>query len=415
MKDKLYKNILWFAMAAVLIFSPIARGAVRPWSITPVLLISYFLIFLWFWKLNNQTRTQSLRPTPIDMPIIIFALLAFNSFAFSIYKHDSLYTLIKLFSYIGIYYLIVNEFDHTIRKRIIGVALWLGAGLSLYGLLQYFGLFGHSWWAPKEFLAATYVNHNHFAGYLELVLPALAGTLFNRKLMAKGQRLGHITYNVGLVIGLIVMVVAFVLTQSRGAWFSLSASSLFLAAVFIKKKAFTAKNIFILFLLFIIVFSFVYFTRETIYQRVESLSGRGGAEEISAQTRLMIWRGSMTMIMDRPFVGTGIGTFIWGFPRFRPFGLTVQANFAHNDYLQAAAEMGIIASFIMVWLLVLALKAALKRVSFDSVKCGCAIGVLSLALHGLVDFNFHIPANMLLFTVYLAILTTDSPSDREIG
>jgi len=33
------------------------------------------------------------------------------------------------------------------------------------------------------------------------------------------------------------------------------------------------------------------------------------------------------------------------------------------------------------------------------VAAGCAAGVLSLSLHALVDFNFHIPANMILFTV----------------
>jgi len=38
---------------------------------------------------------------------------------------------------------------------------------------------------------------------------------------------------------------------------------------------------------------------------------------------------------------------------------------------------------------------------------GCAIGVLSMALHGLVDFNFHIPANMILFTIYAAIIMAE--------
>ena len=39
--------------------------------------------------------------------------------------------------------------------------------------------------------------------------------------------------------------------------------------------------------------------------------------------------------------GTGIGTFIWAFSAYRPEGLQAQANFAHNDYLHMASEMGV--------------------------------------------------------------------------
>ena len=45
-----------------------------------------------------------------------------------------------------------------------------------------------------------------------------------------------------------------------------------------------------------------------------------------------------------------------------------------------------------------------KKQPFSHIFYIFAMGALSLSLHGLVDFNFHIPANMLLFTVYLAIV-----------
>lgn len=194
---KLYKSLLFTGVAAILVFSPIARGAVRMWSITPVLLVAYAMIFLWLIKMVNAKRVnnglgtvpfnkesdavgQSLS-VPLNVPILLFAMLAAVSFAFSIYKHDSFYALLKLFTYIGLYYLVVNEFDHKMRKRLIQLVIWIGAGLSAYGLLQYFGVFGHSWWVPKRFLAATYVNHNHFAGYLELVIPVALAIISGAK------------------------------------------------------------------------------------------------------------------------------------------------------------------------------------------------------------------------------------------
>lgn len=387
--ENMYKKFLWSGLAIALLFAPIARGAVRVWSITPVLLIEATLIFIWLWKANNQ-EGYIFKRTAIDKPILIFALLAAISFVFSIYKHDSLYSLLQLFGYIGIYYLVVNEFDHDMRKRILGLVICIGTGLSAYGILQYFGLFRHGWWEPKDLLAATYVNHNNFAGYLELVIPLAVG------MFLKSQR-------ISLVTALVILVTAFILAQSRGAWLSLGISFLAISPVLIRKEKPDANRLLTMILIIIIIASFAYFGKDIISQRISAVS-IAGEEEASLKTRLMIWKGSLDMIRHNSLVGTGIGTFIWGFPRYRPEGLNVQANFAHNDYLEVAAEMGIAAVFVMIWILAMIIKNTVKKPDVDPVKLGLAIGVLSLSLHGLVDFNFHIPANMLLFTVYAAMV-----------
>jgi hypothetical protein len=55
--------------------------------------------------------------------------------------------------------------------------------------------------------------------------------------------------------------------------------------------------------------------------------------------------------------------------------------------------------------------AGLKKKHFNSRRLGCAIGILSLSLHGLIDFNFHIPANMLLFSVYAGLIMAPAKED----
>ncbi|MDD5423398.1 MAG: hypothetical protein PHT32_08305, partial [Candidatus Omnitrophica bacterium] len=68
-------------------------------------------------------------------------------------------------------------------------------------------------------------------------------------------------------------------------------------------------------------------------------------------------------------------------------------------------EMGLLAPFLMLWIFVVIIKAGFTKEGRNSLRSvGCAVGVLSMALHGMIDFNFHIPANMLLFTVYAAII-----------
>ena len=131
------KNVLLFGLSLLLIFAPVARGAVRIWSMSIVLLVEAFLIFLWLWCANNSD-TYSFKRTKLDYTILAFAILAIASFIFSIYKHDSFYALIKLFGYIGIYYLIVNEFDHDMRKKLAWFIIFIGTTISAYGILQYF-------------------------------------------------------------------------------------------------------------------------------------------------------------------------------------------------------------------------------------------------------------------------------------
>ncbi len=56
MKDRTFRNILWFGLAAVVVFAPLARGAVSIWSITVVEAVVLVLVFLWFWRVNNKSR-----------------------------------------------------------------------------------------------------------------------------------------------------------------------------------------------------------------------------------------------------------------------------------------------------------------------------------------------------------------------
>ena len=417
MTEKIYKNILWFGMAAIIVFSPIGKGAARIWSITPILLVSYALIFIWLWRINNRDcfvvppaagllamtgrkgaaidAMTRIRGAAIDIPIFLFGALAITSTFFSIYKHDSFYELLKLFCYAGLYYLIVNEFDRDMVRRLLYIVIMTGAVLSAYGILQYLNLCDHSWWDPEGFMAATFVNHNHFSGYLELAIPAAVIFVLKKHALA---------FRLLIVSALMIMVAAFVLAQSRGAWIGLSVSLLAMVFIVLRKRNNSMRSVIFLTLLAAAVISLAYFGKDIISERIGPSAASSGAEDASFTTRLKIWQGSIDMIRHNFIFGTGIGTFAWGFPKYRPEGLNVMANFAHNDYLQIACETGILGLVIALWLFVVVIKTGLSKGNLRSYRLGCSIGVLSLSLHALSDFNFHIPANMLLFTIYLAII-----------
>ncbi len=388
------KKILFYCIAAAVVFAPIARGTVRLWSVTPVLLALYFLIFIWLWS-----GVLSFKKTPLDAFIFLFVALAVISCVFSINKYESFNAILRILAYVGLYYVVLNNFDVMMRDRFFGLVVGLGTALSLYGLLQYFGKLGHSWWLPPEFLSATYVNHNHFAGFLELVIPVAVGSLVSCPTERFYRSLG-----LGLVI--IILLAAFALAQSRAGWLSLGVSLVAMGIVLIRKRRRVQKNIFVFFMIASVILGFAYAYRGLLSKPIiKAAAFVEGEEEPSLGSRLKIWQATLQMARDNPLIGVGIGAFDSGFYRYRPRGLGTRAVYAHNDYLHMAAEMGVLAPLIMIGFLLVLLKAGARR-GVDFRVLGCGIGILSLALHGMADFNFHIPANMLLLTVYAAFIMT---------
>jgi hypothetical protein len=64
------------------------------------------------------------------------------------------------------------------------------------------------------------------------------------------------------------------------------------------------------------------------------------------------------MLLKRPFLGWGLGTFPIVYPEFRSFYTTFFVNQAHNDYLQLLVETGLAGFSIAVWFLVLVFRRA---------------------------------------------------------
>jgi len=395
-EKRLHKFVIWSILSLILVYMPIARGCVNVRTASPFLFMTALLVFYWLWN-ARYIKGYIIEGTELDRPIGLFLALSVISCVVSIYKYDSLLALIRVFCYAGLFYVIVNNYTRSLRRFIIGLIICMGTGLSLFGLLQYFGLLGHNWWHPDEFLASTYVNHNHFSGYLELAIPIAIG-LFLR------YRSESVTLRLVSLVSIIIMGCAFVFAQSRAAWVCLGLSLFIMNLILVKRKILKPLSILVLVVIIFSVVLFAYqYDREIVFDRIGTISEFMDTDA-SVETRISIWTGALDMIFKNPVFGTGIGTFVWGFSRYRPAGLEARARYAHNDYLHMAAELGILAPVVMIWLLILVLRIGLKRMSAHAVMLGCGIGILSLAMHGLFDFNFHIPANMVLFVVACAVL-----------
>ena len=105
------------------------------------------------------------------------------------------------------------------------------------------------------------------------------------------------------------------------------------------------------------------------------------------------------MIKEYPWVGCGLGGYEGCFAKYQTVAPMNTIDYAHNDYLQAMAELGVPAMAAGVALLVLLLRAAmlawLGREEGEGrwVALGCAGAMAAMLLHSFTDFNLYIPAN----------------------
>lgn len=354
------------------------------------------LLCLWLTKMNMQSKWD-FKDTLLDIPILLYLGVALLSLVFSQYFYAGLLELNRLLMYFALFYLAANFFGKKGTKRarevLVNTVILMGAALSMVGIIQYLGGLPRRW-IPDTFLASVYVNHNHFAGYLEMIIPlSLALCIFSKE-RAKKAFYGFLT---------VFMLLVFVLTMSRGGWASLLALLAFMAIMTSRKKSITIFILFGVIAAGIIFFSLDKIGLQPIIRRASALTDAKLASEYIS--RQQMYKGAAAMIEANPLLGTGIGTLIYAFPKYRPLGLNALIDYVHNDYLHTAAETGVFALVLLAIMGMIFLRRGLyiyknsKSPYKHGVILGILTGVASLSLHGLVDFNFHIPANAILFSV----------------
>ena len=299
---------------------------------------------------------------------------------------------------------------------LMAVLTAVGFAQALYGLVLYFGGGELGMWSPgqaADTVSGTYVNQNHFAGMMEVAIPAACGLLMSdrsEQAFIAGPR--DITRYVselllsqrGLILfSVLIMSGALILTTSRGGIGSLAIGIAAAAAIAVWKKGVRARELrvgVIAVALALIAVSWL-----GSGQFSEKLKSAGLASNRADQREI-----GYRIIEDNLSTGTGLGSYRWVFSAYKDerFGGYFYEH-AHNDYLEILAEQGII-GFVLVASAVVLVMARNARAFVrrrDSLARGALFasmaGCVSLMVHGLVDFNFQIPANAAFYFVLLAM------------
>jgi O-antigen ligase len=309
------------------------------------------------------------------------------------------------------------------------------AGIILFSLGGHYRLFFTD--LVHDNVIGTFVNRNHFAGYMELTLSMGIGLMIARlgnsgpsysgwryRLVAALSFL--ISPKMRLRMMLVIMVIALVLTHSRMGNSAFFAAMMIVGAISIPLSWRSARSTAVLILSLVVIDVAIIGTwvgLEKVVSRINNttMAAVNGAGNDSVEERLLPAQSTLPLIREFPLFGTGAGSFYGVFPKYQPPEVRGYYDHAHNDFAEITSDLGLVGAAVLA-LLALSTAAVSIKVLYQrrssltrGVAFGALMSIVALAIHSTVDFNLHIPANALTFVMIMALawVAAKLPSQRR--
>lgn len=394
-------------ICALVVFGVLSHGAVEDWA-RAILEIGAGLLFLAWAVRAYLTREQQLVVSPLLLPLAALLLLALGQWFLhrTASSYNTRMELQLLLAYILTLFLAAQAFRTLDEWRsFIWFVMSFGFFVALFGILQHLTFNGKLYWFREMRFGGIpfgpYVNRNHFAGFMELVIPvSLVPLVFGR---VRRERWVLVS------LFAIVPIGALVLCASRGGIVSFAVEVGVLVIWMLLRRS-AGRHLLSGGVVFLLVFLMVsWLGVQQLVERFSSLQSL----EVTAGKRASMRSDTWRIFLDHPWTGTGLGTLQLVFPAYETLYDGKIVNHTHNDYLEGLAETGLAGGLCCVWFLGTLLFDSFRRLSqaggaFSStVQLSALIACLGFLTHSLVDFNLHIPANALLFFLMANLATTE--------
>jgi O-antigen ligase len=246
---------------------------------------------------------------------------------------------------------------------------------------------------PSASAAGTYTNRDHFAGLLEMILPF--ATLLGLVILLSNKNQSGFAASSALKACAMwavaaALLLAIIYSLSRMGFLATLCAFFTLGALTIHPRlhsrawrwssfgAITAA----------ITLIFVLFPPNQLIERFADISS---TEKISADTRLSLWKETISLISEYRFFGCGLGGFGSVFLKHQAVANNFKVEFAHNDYLQYIAELGIVGFSILAALLGGLLIQIFRNATARSdesrrlLLVACAGAFVAMLFHSFVD------------------------------
>ncbi len=356
----------------------------------------------------------------------------------SLDPHAAMVSWLKSLLYVLSFFLTLAVTGTRERARQLAYALvFMGFAISIVAVLAHLtgrtiAWFGFTGWHATRALG-TFANADHLAGWLEMLLSLGVGLLIadlrDRRASSWKEFLRHLiewifSRKMRLRLVLCVLVIALVATRSRMGNSAFFASLFVTGVIGIALSRHATRGTVVLLVSLIAIDTFIvgsWFGVQKLAQRLEQTTvvRQQGKTEESLQERADAPLYALALIKDYPLFGTGPGSWLTAYPRYRGADVVNFYDEAHNDYIQFTAENGVIGmtllAAIVLCSLAVAIKAQYQRRDplMRGLSFAAIMGIIAILIHSSVDFNLQIPSNAMLFMVMLAMAWVSLHLDRR--
>jgi O-antigen ligase len=302
----------------------------------------------------------------------------------------------------------------------------IGAGVALFAIVQAALNAGrlayevkiYGFWQPinRATPFGPFVNRNHFAGWMLLVLPIALAYLCG--LIERGKRGVPATWrhrilwigspeggrSVLTALAIAVMGLSLLASQSRSGLGSLTLAVIIVGGWMAIRRG-GLKRLALPLVVFAAGGGIL-----LAWAGTGVALGRFSTAGSELGTRITAWHDALRIIRDFPVSGTGLNTYGTATLRYQTTSLSAHFQEAHNEYLQIAAEGGIllvVAFALCVWRLMVTIRrrfaAADEPALARWVRLGAVTALIAIALQSLMEFSLQMPGNAALFAVVTAL------------
>ncbi len=422
------KGCYW-AFLLFIFYLPLPLGGNRPWlwSINEIWLSAIMLAALFCFS-YQQWLTTLFRVKWLLLPLVAFSIWGLaqygaataSSFSWiaSVDPAQTWIQLLKTISYIWLVMLAgILITSHKHLTQLAYVMILSGVLQGFYGAFLVLAQIDPT---PvfsltlNDRASGSFVYHNHLANFLMLTLCLGFGLLVSQLQHSSHHDIKQaiaqffatfLTTKALIRMALVIMVIALVLTRSRmgnTAFFSALTLGSVLLLLFYKNKP---KSLYILVASIFIIDTVIvstWFGLDKVKERLVTTS-------LEAETRDNVVEFALNAIEQKPWTGSGAGSFYSEFQKFNEHSIYQFYDHAHNEYIQFLFESGIIGTLILGIAVVIAFVTAFQQLIkrqdplVQGTALACVMAIMGMLIHISVDFPLQAPATTCYFLLILSM------------
>ena len=358
----------------------------------------------------------ALKKTPLNWALLVF----FAANVISLLNAGNLTPLVlkalvsKCLKYIVFYFAVIETIDsrekltNIVKITVSSVILVVLDGFMQYYVFHYDPIRNYQSFKYASRYAALTTGVDYSLGFptgpfpfpnslsawlITTTLPMLCVFMWGMKGSARRYLLGLFSASAVFLL---------YLSNTRSAWLSFFAA--FFIALIMKKK-----TLVIFFVIVIMVVTLPFLPKE----KVGNILGF-----TSMQDRFFMWDTGWKIFMEHPIVGNGLNTFFVKYMEFRGDQYRgLKGSYAHNGYLQIAADTGLIGLGAFLFLLVKFFWSTIRSIKickdefYGTLFLGMFAGITAFLIQSFFDVNLQSLQLVVLFWFFLSVTV----SLREIN